>query len=369
MRLTQERSAGGDALRAGAPGAGSVSARRRLVRLARTRSPRILAGAVRRELLWRRHEAAVRRGAQAGRNFLVGPFLGEVGFELLYWIPVVRRVLAENGVERDRVTVLTRGGAGAWYEDVAAHTLDALDLVPPEVFLGELIERRRRAAGAKQLFGDPFDSKLARLALDRVGEAARVHPLVMHSRMRFVLEGLQQPADATLLGDYRRLEWADRPLPAGCPADFVAVKLYFTDPFPDERSSRELAARVLNELASESEVVVLTSGMQLDEHREWVPSGQRIHDSSAWVSPRDNLAVQTALVARARAFVCSYGGFSYLGAMLGVPTVALKTREPFSPVHLAVFRAAFPDADYTLLGPDESLNAVRLAGRAAGASP
>src|SRR5581483_3355539 len=48
------------------------------------------------------------------------------------------------------------------------------------------------------------------------------------------------------------------------------------------------------------DVVVLTSGQQLDEHREWVPAGARIHDSSAWVRPEDNLAVQTALVARAR---------------------------------------------------------------------
>jgi hypothetical protein len=351
------------------PGAQGVSARRRLARLVRTGSPRIVAGAVRRELLWRQHESAVRRAGRNGRRLLVGPFLGEVGFELLYWIPVVRRLLAEHGVERDRVTVLTRGGAGAWYQDVAADAVDVLDLVPAEDFLADLIERRRRTANAKQFFGDPLDQKLSRLALERVGEAAQVHPLVMYSRMRFVLEGLQPPGQATLLGDYRPLEWPNRSLPADCPPDFVAVKLYFTDPFPDDRVSRELARRVLDQLVSESEVVVLTSGMQLDEHREWLPSGGRIHDSSAWVSPQDNLAVQTALVARSRALVCSYGGFSYLGAMLGVPTVALKTQEPYSQVHLDVFRAAFPDARYTLLRPDESLPTGLLSERAAGTRP
>jgi hypothetical protein len=345
---------------------GGVSARRRLARLIRTGSPRVVARAARREFVWRRHETSVARAAREGRRLLVGPFLGEVGFELLYWIPVVRRLLAEHGVPRDRVTVLTRGGAGAWYEDVAADSVDALDLIPPGRFLEELVERRRRAEDAKQFFPDPLDVTLCRLALERIGAATQMHPLLMYSRMRFVLEGLQPPEQATILGDYRPLEWPQRPLPAGCPADYVAVKLYFTDPFPDDDSSRSFAARVLEALAEQSEVVMLSSGVRLDEHREWVPSGKRIHDSSAWVTPRDNLAVQTSLAARSRAFVCTYGGFSYLGAMLGVPTLALKTQEPYSPVHLGVFRAAFPEADYTLIGPEDSAAVARFAERVAG---
>ncbi len=322
----------------------------------------MVARAARRELVWRRREAAVRRAARDGRPLLVGPFLGEVGYELLYWLPVVRRLLAELGVERERVTVLSRGGAGAWYSDVAAHDVDVLDLLEPDEFVAALLDRRRRAREAKQFFSDPLDERLTRLALERVPGAAQVHPLLMYSRMRFVLEGLQAPAAATSIGDYRRLPPPDGPLPEGCPREYVAVKLYFTDPFPEDGESRELATRMLEQVAAERDVVVLTSGVQLDEHREWVPSGRRIHDSTGWVTPRDNLAVQTRLVAGAEAFVCVYGGFSYLGPMLGVPTVALQTREPYSPVHLAVLRAAFPDADYRLAGPQDASAVAGLAG-------
>jgi hypothetical protein len=350
------------------PPTAGVSLGRRLARLARTGSPRLIARAARRELVWRRREAAVRRAAREGRPVLVGPFLGEVGFELLYWLPVVRRVLAEHHVERERVTVLTRGGAGAWYEDVAAHSIDVLDLVEPERFLAALVERRRRAGEAKQFFRDRLDAELTGLALERIGDAAQLHPLLMYSRMRFVLEGLEPPKRATEVGDYKPLAKPRQPLPPGCPEDYVAVKLYFTDPFPDEGPSRELAARVLDELVADGEVVVLTSGVQLDEHREWAPSGARIHDSSAWVEPRTNLAVQTALVASARAFVCTYGGFSYLGGMLGVPTVALQTRPPYSPVHLPVFRAAYPDADYAVIGPEDAAMAAGIRRKAAASS-
>jgi hypothetical protein len=322
---------------------------RRLARLVRTGSPSVVARAARRQVVWTRHERAVARAIKEGRRLLVGPFLGEVGFELLYWIPVLRRLLAE--VDPARVTVLARGGAGAWYRDVAEHSIDVLDLVPPEGYLDELVSRRRREGNTKQFFADELDRRLIGLALDRLDGAAVVHPLLMYSRMRFVLEGLQPPEAAARIGDYRPLVVEERELPPGCPTEYVAVKLYFSDSFPDDDASRELAASVLAELAQETDIVVLTSGTQLDEHREWVPAGPRIHDSSRWVTPRDNLAVQTALVARARALVATYGGFSYLGPMLGIPTRALYTQEAFQRVHLDVLRAAYPDAAYELVRP------------------
>ena len=322
---------------------------RRLSRLVRTGSPRTIARAARRQVVWSRHEAEVARAIRDGRNLLVGPFLGEVGFELLYWLPVLRRLLAE--VDRERVTVLTRGGAGAWYSDVAASAIDVLDLVPTEGYVDELVARRRREGNTKQFFPDRLDRRITHLALKRAGDAAVVHPLLMYSRMRFVLEGLQPPGAATRIGDYGRLPFEERALPDGCPEDYVAVKLYFSDSFPDGEATRELARRELARLAEESDVVVLTSGTQLDEHVEWVPEGPRVHDSSSWVRPQDNLAVQTALVARARALVATYGGFSYLGPMLGVPTRALYTQAAFQRVHLDVLHAAYPDARYELVGP------------------
>jgi len=322
--------------------------RRRLARLVRTGSPGVVARAARRELVWRRHEASVARAIREGRKLLVGPFLGEVGFELLYWLPVLRRVLA--GVDPERVTVLARGGAGSWYSDIAEGSIDVLDLVPAEGYLEELVARRRREGNTKQFFPDRLDRRLVAQALERVGDAALVHPLLMYSRMRFVLEGLQPPEAAPRIGDYRPLE-VDADMPPEAPSDYVAVKLYFSDPFPDDARTRALAAAELERLAAETDVVVLTSGRQLDEHREWVPAGARIHDSSSWVTPQDNLAVQTALVAKAQRLVATYGGFSYLGPMLGVPTRALYTQEVFQRVHLDVLRAAYPDADYELVGP------------------
>ena len=70
------------------------------------------------------------------------------------------------------------------------------------------------------------------------------------------------------------------------------------------------------------------------------------------MTPQDNLAVQTAVVARARELVSTYGGFSYLGPMLGVPTLALHTHEAFSRVHLDVLaRRLSRTRSYELMRP------------------
>ena len=61
---------------------------------------------------------------------------------------------------------------------------------------------------------------------------------------------------------------------------------------------------------------------------------------------RDNLAVQSAIVSRARGFVGTYGGFSYLAPLYGVPAVSFYSlRERLVPFHLEHAQRVFSTAD------------------------
>ena len=65
-------------------------------------------------------------------------------------------------------------------------------------------------------------------------------------------------------------------------------------------------------LAEHEDVVLLTTGLALDDHAEpGAVAHPRIHGLGD-LAPRDNLAVQTRVLARARALVGTYGGPSYL---------------------------------------------------------
>ncbi len=322
---------------------------RRLNRLVRTGSPRAVARSVERELVRRRAFTAFERAAREGRHLLAGPFLGEVGYELLYWIPYLRRLLRGQRVPPERVTVLTRGGAAVWYGGIAADGVELLDLVPPGEYLDVLLARRSRERHAKQLTIDELDRTLLARAAGRLAQpVTAVHPLLMYGELRFVWEGLAAPERVLELADYHPLELTPGSLPHDVPSDYVAVKLYFSDSLPDDANTRARASALVDALAQESDVVVLTSGVQLDEHAEWTSAGGRIYDASRWLEPRTNLDVQTRLIANARAFVSTYGGFSYLGPMLNVPTVAVRVHDEYNPVHLSVMRAAFPHARYEL---------------------
>lgn len=341
---------------------------RRAARVARTRSVGVAARAVARELAYRRAGLEFARAARRGEPILAGPFVGEVGYELLYWIPYLRRLFREHGVPPDRVTVLTRGGAGTWYGDVAANQIEILDLLRPDEFRRRLLERRARVGDAKQLSVEPFDRELAGLAMQRVGPAHLLHPRLMLGRLRYAWEGLIPPVKAAGLADYEPLPGPSIALPAELPSEYVAVKLYFNDPFPETPETRTYARTLVERIARERDVVVLTSGIPLDEHVEWSQHGGRIHDASSWLEPRNNLAVQTRLVADASALVSTYGGFSYLGPFVGTPTLALSEREAENDYHLQLMRAVNPGVEYVHAWLDES-GAVEafLAGAAPGA--
>ena len=52
--------------------------------------------------------------AGGNRPVLVGPWSGEVGFELLYWIPFVSWVLHDAAVSPERIVIVSRGGPASW---------------------------------------------------------------------------------------------------------------------------------------------------------------------------------------------------------------------------------------------------------------
>src|SRR5688572_30134906 len=78
----------------------------------------------------RRIEALLRHD----RPIIVGPWTGEVGFELLYWIPFVRWTVARYGLDPSRLTVVSRGGTASWYGTLAARYVDIFSLVTTEEF-------------------------------------------------------------------------------------------------------------------------------------------------------------------------------------------------------------------------------------------
>src|SRR5207237_7231339 len=90
------------------------------------------------------------RAAAAGTGpIMVGPWLSEVGYEALYWVPFVRWFARQYEVDPSRLVAVSRGGVSAWYADVAHRYVEQFDLFTPEEFT-DRNEARRGDADQKQ---------------------------------------------------------------------------------------------------------------------------------------------------------------------------------------------------------------------------
>jgi len=156
-----------------------------------------------------------------------------------------------------------------------------------------------------------------------------------------------------------------RPLaaPPGVPrpvaGPYTAVKFYFNDCFPATDENRAFVRRTLQALADRGPVVSLSTGLRLDDHDGDDLPALGVQSLPRHLEPRDNLAVQTAAVAGACAFVGTYGGFSYLAPFLGVRATAYYADAAgFSPRHLTMARSALGS-----LGSGGLLDVQAISGR------
>jgi hypothetical protein len=284
----------------------------------------------------RHHRAVTRRAAlfaRSDRPIIVGPWCGEVGFELLYWIPFVRWLTERAHVDGDRLVVVTRGGADVWYQELGNRGIEIFDIVGADAF-------RDHAPTWKQHRISTFDRALLAKIMDTTG----VHrPRLLHPQLMYKLFTPYWKDDAVLEPIAAFLKY--QPLSAPpfhaalheLPEDFVAAKFYFSQSFPDTAANRGFVQRTIASVAEQIPVVLLTAGAQLDDHEDapfrLKAEGGRIHTIRTEL--RDNLAVQSAVVSRARAFIGTYGGFSYLAPMYGVNSLSFYSqRDKLVPFHL-----------------------------------
>ena len=104
------------------------------------------------------------------------------------------------------------------------------------------------------------------------------------------------------------------------------VNWFYDGPLDDER--RAFVRTVMERLTAQTDVVVLAAPVDLDDHEDFALSGPagRVHHLPAAMTPRNNLAVQTAVLRRASALVSNFGGFAHLAALLGTRTFAFSAQ-------------------------------------------
>jgi len=286
---------------------------------------------------------ALRAIASGSAPILVGPWLSEVGYETLYWVPFVRWFARQYDVDPARLIALSRGGVSAWYGGIAAGYVEQFDLFTPEEFAARNAARQREG-DQKQLAMGAFDEELLSRARARLGiDTAHVcHPSAMFGLLRqFWLgnESLQSVLDCTEYAPVTTVAPVELP---PLPEQFVAVKFYTGRALPDSPRHRERLRAIVERISRTSPVVTLNTHVAFDEHEDYVFQNiPGVITLDRWMTPHNNLGVQTEVIRRASRFVGTCGSLAWLAPMLGTDTLAVYADDHFLTSHLYAARHAY----------------------------
>jgi hypothetical protein len=310
------------------------------------------------ELAVRELEKSLEPILETDGPIIAGPWMSELGFEVLYWIPFLRWLVDRFEIEPARLTAVSRGGVGSWYTGICDGYVESFDRIEPAEFRRLVEGRWDTLGGQKQVsFGSWDEELLERVGPDDWRTATVLHPSVMYRLFRRVWRN-----SIRLEHVFDHASYARFPVPTAeglpdLPDSFVAVKFYFRSSFPDSDANRQLAESVVQSLAAHTEVVLLNTRTEFDEHVELEPAvSQRLLRPLEQIPAARNLAVQSAIISRSDGFLGTYGGLSYVATCYGIPSLALYSAANYLPQHLEVavhaaakLGAPFAAVDRTLL--------------------
>lgn len=313
-------------------------------------------------------ERELERIVSGSGPIIAGPWLSEVGYEVLYWVPFLRWVSAAYRIPAERLIVMSRGGAASWYGDLASRYVDVFDHATPADLAARVAEGQ-----LKQRDISPADRRLVAAACGALDldEVQILHPSLLFRWFTPFWSGHEGVGFVDRHTRFARVAAPDVAVPVALPDSYVAVKFYSARALPDGPAVRAQVESVIAALAERSPVVQLDSGLALDDHADYRvgPSG-RVVSLAGRLEPRTNLAVQTRIIAGARLFVGTCGSLAWLAPMLGVDTVPVFTDDSFLHAHLHVARRAYDRLGAARFAPVD-LGGVARAGLAiaAAASP
>ena len=287
--------------------------------------------------------------ATSGRPIVAGPWFSEVGFETLYWVPFLQWFRHAFRVPGERLIAVSRGGTESWYRDIADRYCDIWDFIEP----AEFARRNAERGITKHFEPSPLDRDVLGFVAQRLGtpDFVVLHPGHMYRLFQLYWSGQRAMGFVDAHLRFTRVQPPAVIDPSLLPREYIAAKFYAAQSLPDSPGMRTRLRAMVQAMAERLPVVLLDTGLVLDEHADYELQGEprrrlaeadgRVISARPWMTPRNNLGVQTQIVAGARAFVGTCGSIAWLAPRLGVDTSAFYVDPKWLHAHLAVAMRAY----------------------------
>lgn len=259
--------------------------------------------------------------AASDKPILVGPWRSEVGFECLYWLPWLAKWRESYGIAKERLIAVSRGGASAWYD--AGQQVELYDYAPMASVRRAMLMSAAQTGSVKQHAITPQEETLLKVIAQDLGirKYHVIHPSLMYQALTPWWNdeiGLKELYEHVSFGP---LPVPHPPLELPLPERFVAVSFYARHTWPMDDERKDWVSALVDGLAKICPVVLLESGLHADEHVPFPISGPNILSTAPYCTTHNNLAIQSAVLNKATAFVGTYGGTMQLAVRLKKPAM------------------------------------------------
>jgi hypothetical protein len=270
-------------------------------------------------------KAYLRYLASTSKPIVIGPFRSELGFEVLYWLPLLNWALKTYGISEDRCIALSRGGMGAFYP--AKHHVDLYALRSVDEVRRENATDYERTRLQKQTLVTDWDRVVAGEAVERASVSGAHH--LLHPSWMYWLFHDYWEDQATIQHIAKHCDFQPPAMPSlpdgfTLPEKFIAVRFYERHTFPLHEQVKEIATGIVQALAAEFPVVLLNQKIFADDHTDLPITGPNIYTLPT-VAPEQNFVLQAAVLARSQAFVGTYGGVAQWALRYQKPSLSFYT--------------------------------------------
>ena len=291
-------------------------------------------------LLERQWSIYARYLSLSNRPILCGPFRSEIGFEVLYWIPWLHKFMLDYRIPKDRMIAIGRGGSAAWYGFNGQ--ADLYEHVPVETVRQWSLQASQQTGSIKQHRREGWERHVCGLTAHALG-LPNYHVLSPSWMYRLLGPFWEGKTSQRWLND-RVAPLKQMTAPAldpgiRLPKDFIAMRWYVRPTWPYKDDLILWTRQFMEKIAKQTPIVLIES-FHADDHADInVGKIENVYRLSelAEMTPLNNLAVQSSVIAKAKAYVGTYGGMSQLAMRFGVPTLALyQNFGQTAPEHLSL---------------------------------
>jgi len=255
-------------------------------------------------------------------TIIIGPWMGEVGPEIQYWIPFLNNLKDNNFFYGKRLIIVSRGNASCWYSKISDEYVDIFNFVSLE----EYKNMRLSGSTQKQLDFSETDNYLINIISSylNISNFSLIHPSSMWKLISPYLHSAKNTSwvlNYLKFSSFSDFSFDDTLFPI-LPEKYIFLKFYKSELFNPELVDQNRIINLLKSLSDKFVFVTVDQLSNFDDHEFLKLDFDVIHIP---MDTPNNLLLQSYLIKNSSGFIGTYGGFSLLPAYYNKPSLAFYT--------------------------------------------